>query len=197
MAVFLTGAARAAIYACMAEHPTWDYVSNCATSDMLDNSSVSKVSLFCIYKCEGVPCIGIWQEASTIRSNELIKLSQSLPEVIQAGLASSTTNKYALWWKNWVNWSSSKPEVETLPANPFFVALFLNHVLESNQTKGAITSSFYGIRWAHHIAGLDSPTDHPFTKLAFEGCLRLINNGHKQPKEPITPENLKFFLKTL
>ena len=83
------------------------------------------------------------------------------------------------------------PEVEKLPANPFFVALFLNHTLLQHKTKGSITSAFYGIRWGHSIAGFTSPTEHPFVQLAYEGSQRLAEYKGKQPKEPLSPEILK------
>ena len=110
--------------------------------------------------------------------------------MIYAGLASSTTDKYVNGWKKWVNWCSEKQEVKIRPAEPFYVAIYFNHLLFTNGTKGCITAAFYGIRWGHHIVGLDSPTDNPFTKLAFEGCNRLSEHEAKK-KDPISLEIIK------
>ena len=137
----------------------------------------------------------IWSEMKSIKCPKLTELSSSLPNVLEAGLASSTNKKYYTGWKRWLDWCTSNPEVEKLPGKPFFVALYLNHVLSTFNTKGAIISAFYGIRWGHSIAGLTSPTDHPFVKLAFEGCQRLVASNRKQPKDPISPELLKLFFK--
>jgi hypothetical protein len=46
--------------------------------------------------------------------------------------------------------------------------------------KGAIVDAFYGIRWGHHLAGLDSPTDHPTVKMAFEGAQRICAKPVKE-----------------
>ena len=62
----------------------------------------------------------------------------------------------------------------------------MNHLASSNGTKGAVTSAFYGIRWAHTVAGLPSPTEHPFVQTALEGAQRLLSTAVKK-KEPITP----------
>jgi len=123
----------------------------------------------------------------------LKNLSSSLPNVIEAGLATSTNEKYSSAWRKWLNWCKVNTEVVSLPANPFFVALYLSHILKTYSTKGALVSAFYGIRWGHCIAGFNSPTEHPFVKLAFEGCQRLLLSGRKQPKEPISPDLLKLF----
>ena len=40
----------------------------------------------------------------------------------------------------------------------------------------------------HIQAGLISPTDHPFVKLAFEGAKRLVTHRESNQKEPITSE---------
>ena len=127
------------------------------------------------------------QEQRSIRS------SSSLSGVIEAGLPSSTNAKYHSAWKKWLDWCKTNTEVVSLPANPFFVALYLNYILQTQNTKGALISAFYGIRWGHNISGLKSPTEHPFVQLAFEGCQRLSLTGRRQPKEPISPSLLKFF----
>ena len=55
-----------------------------------------------------------------------------------------------------VHWR--KGEVKTVPADPFYVAIYLNFVLKTASNKGALTTAFYGIRWGHHIKGVFSPT---------------------------------------
>ena len=48
----------------------------------------------------------------------------------------------------------------------------------------------YSIRWAHSLAGLSSPTDHPFVKATYDGCKRLLAKP-RQPKEPVQPHMLE------
>ena len=90
--------------------------------------------------------------------------------------AKSTTNKYEKGWSNWLTWSKDKEEVTQLPANPFFVAIYLNYVLKTSNNVGALTTAFFGIRWGHHINGLNSPTEHPFVRMTYEGTVRHLKN---------------------
>ena len=50
-----------------------------------------------------------------------------------------------------------------MPAHPLCIALYLleltEDALQKNSGCSAIDSALYGIRWAHKIAGLESPTE--------------------------------------
>ena len=48
----------------------------------------------------------------------------------------------------------------------------------------------YGLRWAHHMAGLDSPTEHPIVQMAAEGARRELAKPTVK-KEPVTAEMLR------
>ena len=133
----------------------------------------------------------IWNNLEDIEDEEIIDLAPSLPNVLNAARAKSTTEKYRGWSK-WLNWCSSRDEVRTVPANPFYVAIYLNFVLKTANNKGALATAF--IRWGHHINGAFSLTDHPFVSLAFEGALRLCDKKSKTPKKPMTPEILKHLI---
>lgn len=124
----------------------------------------------------------------------LKRLAHSLPDVILAAKAPSTNEKYRNSWKGWLDWCDGKKEVNAIPAEPFYVAIYLNFTLETANNKGALTAAFYGIRWGHHVNGFLSPTDHPFVQMAFEGCIRLCDKKPKTPKDPITPEIMKFLM---
>lgn len=132
-----------------------------------------------------------WRNASDLKSDELKSLTASLPSVVEAAFSNSTNTKYSRGWRNWLAWASKNQEVNPVPADPFYVALYLNSILQNNGTKGALTDSFYGIRWGHHISGLFSPTDHPFLQVVFEGCKRSSNNKPRQKKDPITSDMIK------
>ena len=133
---------------------------------------------------------GVWNLQQNIKDEEIKMLSKSLPFVIESGLANSTNKKYFHGWKAWADWCNSKQEVHLCPADPFYVAIFLNHILFTSGKKGSVITAFYGIRWGHHVMGFDSPTDNPFVQLTFEGCQRLCQSETTK-KEPITPEMIK------
>ena len=104
---------------------------------------------------------------SQVKDSELKLLATSLPFIVQKGRADTTIKKYKAGWQGWVEWCAHKEEVKPRPANPFYVALYLNYVYFVKSTKCAITAAFYGIRWGHHLVGLESPTDNPLVKLTF------------------------------
>ena len=129
------------------------------------------------------------EKAKTLKNAELRELASTLPTILYHGLAENTTDKYQRAWIKWCDWSSN-------PAEPFFVSLYLNHVLFTKGKVGSIISAFYGIRWGHHIVGLISPTDNPLVKLVFEGCQRLCPHESCR-KEPISPETIKELVNTI
>ena len=80
-----------------------------------------------------------------------------------------------------------------IPANPWYVAIFFNHLLQTNGTPGALHSAAYGIRWAHHTAGFSSPLADPFVALVLKGCERLCAQPTKK-KDPLTVSFVKELL---
>ena len=75
-----------------------------------------------------------------------------------------------------------------MPAHPLCIALYLLQLTEDAFQKNigcsAIYSALYGIRWAHKIAGLESPTEHPTVIAAAEGARRKLSKP-VQPKQPL------------
>ena len=125
-----------------------------------------------------------------IQDDEEIKLLQrSLPFVIKNGVANSTFNKYKSAWEKWLRWSSSK-KLTGRPADPYYLAIYLNHLLFVNKNKGCLTAAFYGVRWGHHVVGLTSPTESHLVKLAYEGALRMCA-GVSTKKDPMSVETIK------
>lgn len=127
-----------------------------------------------------------------MRDDEIKDLALSLPEVVMSARAPLTTKKYESGWSKWLDWCKNKDEVMTVPANPFFVAIYINYVLKTSNNNGALVAAFYGIRWGHHINGAISPTEHPFVRMAYDGAVRLCEKKPKTPKDPISPEIIKF-----
>ena len=125
--------------------------------------------------------------------DEIKVLSKSLPYLVTKGRANSTVQKYKAGWLGWLEWAKYKTEVVTRPAHPFYVAIYLNHLFLVKKNKGCITTAMYGIRWAHHVVGLVSPTDNPLVQMAHEGCMRLCG-GEKVRKEAMPVEIIKKFV---
>lgn len=70
------------------------------------------------------------------------------------------------------------------------VSLYLFDKVSSSASASSLASAVYGIRWAHHIAGLESPTDHLFVKQILEAGKRLYGKP-RQPRKPISLDTLR------
>ena len=69
----------------------------------------------------------VWSLQQNINDEEIKILSKTLPFVIESGLTNSTNKK--------LDWCNSKQEVDLCPADPFYVAIFLNHIVFTSVRK--------------------------------------------------------------
>lgn len=80
-----------------------------------------------------------------------------------------------------------------MPACPLCIAMYLleltEDALQKNTGCSAIDSALYGIRWAHKIAGLESPTEDPTVIAPAEGARRKLSKP-VQPKQPLDLETV-------
>ena len=130
------------------------------------------------------------KDDSEVDDREVKLLTRSLPLIVQSGRSKGTVKKYHPAWVKWLDWCKTKPEVCPRPAEPFYVAIYFNHLLFMSGRKGCIAAAMYGIRWGHHIVGLPSPTDNPLVQLAFEGSTRLCG-GITEKMEALPVQTLK------
>ena len=84
------------------------------------------------------------------------------------------------------HFARTNPKWVARPADPFYIAVYFNYLLNEQGTKGSITDAMYGIRWGHNSAGFLSPTVHPFVKMAYEGAKRLSNYAGSNKKDAFT-----------
>ena len=97
--------------------------------------------------------IGVWKDVSEIQDpNSLVALASSLPRVVLNTKARNATVRYVYGWSRWKTWCKSKIGGTYLPAQPMFVALYLQHLLNSAKTSSPIDTAVYS------IVGVTSPT---------------------------------------
>ena len=72
------------------------------------------------------------------------------------------------------------------PARPCHVALYLQHLIDESHSPCVVDSAFYGIKWAHTMAGIPSPTDNPVVEAVRCASKRILGTRVVNRKEPIS-----------
>ena len=113
-----------------------------------------------------------------------------LPDLLKD--SDSTTTGYYYAFMRWTKWASAHGITKDnfLPASGLHVALYLANLVQSANTPSPIISAFYGLRWAHSLAGKPSPTDSALVRNTLDAAKRRLS-GPVNKKEPITPELLE------
>lgn len=138
----------------------------------------------------------MWTELTHVQDPNLRRLADKLPEVVLGSRAVNTTLTYLNGFKRWHSWASKFPEITVLSATPAYVALYLLGVLQASTSPSPVQSALYSIRWAHDIAGLESPTSHTLPQKVLESARRRLSHQTSK-KLPITGEILLKFFQSL
>ena len=77
------------------------------------------------------------------------------------------------------------------PAKSEHVALYLQHLLDTTHSHSAVDSAIFGIQWAHHLAGLPSPTDSPIIHAVSRAAKRIMGTRVCNKKEPVSPDMMR------
>ena len=134
---------------------------------------------------------GIWKETAVFDDPCLQGLASRLQKSVLLARAPSTTNMYNRAFKKWKDFAFSNLKTSFLTANPIHVALYLQFVLESTRSCSSVDTAFYSIKWAHEVAGMDSPTDNHLVSRVREAAKRILGTARSNRKEPLTIEVLK------
>ena len=137
--------------------------------------------------------LGIWNKFSNI-NRDLLPLKKKLPEVIMSSKADSTKKKYSSGFKKWCCWANNLGSVNPVPADSFYISLYVVSLLQSANGISVIDDAIYSIAWGHSLAGFDNPCDSPFVKSVVQGARRILGKSVKK-KEPITPNILSELVK--
>ena len=99
------------------------------------DSYVDNCILLC---CVDVLSDGIWAVFEELQDPELSHLAKALPRTVVQSRADSTKRKYVYAFQRWKSWASGKAEVQVFPIKAAHLALFLQHVSETTQSKAAV-----------------------------------------------------------
>ena len=156
----------------------------------------SYLPLFASFVSTDVFSSPMWADLNHVKDPSLRRLVEKLPEVVLGSRADNTTLSYLNGFKRWRAWACRFPEVTVLPATPAYVSLYLLSVLQASTSPSPIQTALYSIRWAHEIAGFESPTSHTLPQKVLESAKRRLS--HQVSKRlPITPEILLKFHQSL
>ena len=117
-----------------------------------------------------------------VRDPALQHLASLVPAVLAQARAPSTNKSYGLAYKRWRLWAQDYPEISPLPASHLHVLLYLVHLDQTATSFSTINLAVCAIKWAHGLAGLDSPTEHVMIIEALHGLRR------KQAKPTVRKE---------
>lgn len=138
----------------------------------------------------------MWTELNLVEDPSLRRLADNLPKIVLGSRADSTTLTYLNAFKRWRSWASRFSEITVLPATPVYVSLYLLSVLQASSTPAPVQTALYSIRWAHEIAGFESPTSHTLPQKVLESARRSFSHQTSK-KLPVTPDVLLKFYQSL
>ena len=127
------------------------------------------------------------QTTSTLRNPELRRLASSLPTRALQSKAPRTIDQYSRSFQKFRVWTSCFPEITPLPTRPLDVALYLEHLIESDTSTSVLHSASCGNSWANKLYGFPDPCQDPLVRNILEAGTR-ISAKPVVKKEPITPE---------
>ena len=115
---------------------------------------------------------GFWDfDQDALLDGPIQGLAERLKTTILSLKATSTSLLYHRAFRKWKVFATSTFDGNVFPAKPFHVALYLQHLIEQSHSPSVIDSAFYGLKWAHSMAGIPSPTDNPIVG-ARQGCFK-------------------------
>ena len=133
--------------------------------------------------------IGFWPQLKELEDPNLKSLASNLPSTILQCKAISTTRKYFGGFRRWKQWATNH-KISVVPAEPCQVALYLQHLGESKQSKASVKEAVNCLSWAHTLAGLVSPMADPLVRATLEGLKRACAKP-VQKKAPFSTEMLQ------
>ena len=144
---------------------------------------------FFVFVFLDVLSIGRWAQLKDLEDTDLKRLASHLPSTILQCKAASTTKKYLGGFRRWKQWATDH-RISAIPADACQIALYLQHLGESKNSKAAVEEAVNCVSWAHAMAGLSSPTTDPLVRVTLEGLKRACAKP-VQKKAPFSIEMLQ------
>ena len=117
---------------------------------------------------------GVLPLLKNLEDPELQRLAQSLPATVLRSRADSTTKKYLGAYQRWKTWAEARHEVPAFPVQAVHLALYLQHLSESVQSKAAVEEAVHALSWLHEVAGLEPVSSVPIVQATLSGLRRVL-----------------------
>ena len=119
--------------------------------------------------------------------NLLEGLKDRLKMTLLYSKANGTVVAYNHAFRRWKQFANDRLNGKAFPAGPFQVALYLQHIIEGTHSPCSVDSTFYGLKWAHDVAGTPFPTHDPIVEAVRTASKRVLGTSVLSDKEPILP----------
>ena len=93
--------------------------------------------------------VGGLNKQAALKSDELKSIALQIQTVLLASHAENTNKTYSRIFQKWKLWAQKFPEIQTLPADPFYVSLFLIEFAEQTKSAANVRLTVPALKWAH------------------------------------------------
>ena len=129
---------------------------------------------------------GFWAFRDGPLDDLLEGLKNRLKTTVLSSKENGTVMVYNRAFRRWKQFGNDKLNGKAAPASPFHVVLYLHHLVEETHSPCAVDSAFYGLKWAHDVTGIPSPTDDPIVEAVGTASKIVLGTSGLSRKEPIS-----------
>ena len=86
------------------------------------------------------------QRITKIEDSQLKSRAENLHKIMESRWAESTNRKYKHAWDKWEEWCKRHPESPSKPADPFYIAVYINDLVLEECKMGTLDAAAAGIR---------------------------------------------------
>ena len=124
----------------------------------------------------------MWIEFDAAMPAHLRCSADQVKRTVLAAKADGTIRTYLGGFNRWKRWASENSLCH-FPANPFYVAVYLQCIMQQVQSPSPVSTTVYSIDWAHSLAGLSKMPEHPLVSSMLSAFKRILG-------KPKTRKNL-------
>ena len=88
---------------------------------------------------------GVWSWFKDVDHPDLKKLASEVPDIVLKSRQEGTVKGYAAGFARWRKWASNYSEINVLPAEPNYVALYLTSIYQMSKSHAPVSNAFYSI----------------------------------------------------